>query len=68
MDSSVTMEGAESVLDCDPAKVKLVLSGNLIVSVSGERTPPAKDNSAAARRQQTPRGILSGIAFEIVKP
>lgn len=45
----------EIILQCDAAKAKLGLKGNLIVNISAERTPPAG------------RGALPAIPFEIVK-
>jgi len=60
--------GAELVLQCDPAKAKPGLRGNLIVDVSGERTPPPSANGrpAATARQRVPLGTLPAVPFEIV--
>jgi hypothetical protein len=72
--SFLTMQGAEFLLQSDAAKAKPGLSGNLIVGVAGERTPPANANDkpaakpAPARRQRLPLGTLPAIPFEIIKP
>jgi hypothetical protein len=67
-ESSLTGQGAEFVLQGDAAKAKPGLSGNLIVSISGERPPQAKDNPAPARRQRTLLGTLPAIPFIVAKP
>jgi hypothetical protein len=60
--------GAEIVLQCDSAKAKPGVKGNLIVDISGERTPPAANGRpAAASRQRVPLGTLPAIPFEIVR-
>ena len=64
-DSSPTQQGAEIVLQSNAAKAKPGLNGNLVVSVSGERTTFANNKPAAARRQRQPLGILPAIPFEI---
>jgi hypothetical protein len=66
-ESLLTRQGAEFVLQSDASKTKPGLAGNLIVNVSGERTPSAKDNPAA-RRQRTPLGTLPAIPFIVTKP
>ncbi len=53
------------VLQCDAAKAKPGLKGNLIVQVSGERAPGA--GKAKANQQRVPLGVLPAIPFEIVK-
>ena len=68
-EASLTQQGAEFVLECDAAKVKGSLKGNLIVNISGERTPPPNASTPPnTRRQRIPLGTLPAIAFEIVKP
>jgi len=60
--------GAEIVLRCDRAKAKPGLQGNLIIDISGERTPPAANGRpAAATRQRVSLGTLPAVPFEIVK-
>jgi hypothetical protein len=61
--------GVEIVLQCDAAKAKAGLKGNLIIDISGERTPPPAANGrpAAANRQRVPLGTLPAVPFEIVK-
>jgi hypothetical protein len=59
--------GAEIVFQCDAAKAKPGLKGNLILDISGERTAPAANGRpAAANRQRVPLGTLPAIPFEIV--
>jgi hypothetical protein len=59
-------DGAEIVLQCDAAKVKTGLKGNLIVNVLGERqVTPA--NGGAPTRQRLSLGTLPALPFEIVK-
>jgi hypothetical protein len=65
-DTSPGRDGAAIVLECDAAKAKPGLKGNLIIMVSGERTPPA--GKAQANRQRVPLGALPAVPFEIVKP
>jgi hypothetical protein len=65
-DLSVAMGGAQFVLEADSAKIKPGMRGNLIVTISGERVPPANAPNAGARRR-VPLGTLPAIAFEIVK-
>ena len=59
--------GAGFQLQADPARVKPGLRGNLIVTMSGERVPPANQPAPAARRRVV-LGTLPAIAFEIVPP
>jgi hypothetical protein len=42
------------------------LQGNLIVDISGERTPPAANGRPAGARQRVPLGTLPAVPFEIV--
>lgn len=56
------------VFAADPAKVKPGAKGNLIVSVSGERVPPAGSTPAAAARRRIALGVLPAIPFEVVRP
>jgi hypothetical protein len=58
--------GTEIVLQGDAAKAKPGLKGNLIVSISGERTPPPANGRPPANRQRVPLGTLPAIPFEIV--
>jgi hypothetical protein len=64
---SLDQQNAQIVLQADAAKVKPGLRGNLIVEMSGERTPPAAPTKAKANRQRVPLGFLPAIPFEIVK-
>jgi hypothetical protein len=64
---SLDQQNAQIVLQSDAAKTKPGLRGNLIVEISGERTPPAAAGKAKANRQRIPLGILPAIPFEIVK-
>src|SRR5450759_3798233 len=65
-DLVVVQAGASFVLQADAAKIKPGLRGNLIVTMSGERVPPANQPAPAARRRVM-LGTLPAIAFEIVK-
>jgi hypothetical protein len=56
----------EIFLRCDGAKAKLGLQGNLIVDISGERTPPAANGRPAGARQRVPLGTLPAVPFEVV--
>ena len=60
--------GTEIVLECDAVKAKPGLRGNLIVNISGERTPPTTNGRPPANRQRVPLGTLPAIPFEIVRP
>lgn len=62
-DGSVESAGARFVLYADEAKVKTGVRGNLIVTVSGERVPPA--GQKAPHRRVT-LGTLPAIPFEII--
>lgn len=63
-DLSVSQAGAEFVLAADSAKVKPGLRGNLIVTISGERVPPANAPNAGQRRRLQ-IGMLPAISFEV---
>ena len=64
-----TAEGGAIVIDCDAARVKPGLKGNLIVNILGERQAPATAPAAArANLQRVPLGALPATAFEIVAP
>jgi hypothetical protein len=54
-------DGTEIVLQCDAAKAKPGLKGNLIVNISAER-------AAQANRQRVSLGTLPAVPFEIVAP
>jgi hypothetical protein len=58
--------GSEIFLRCDAAKAKVGLQGNLIVDISGERTPPAANGKPAGARQRVPLGTLPAVPFEVV--
>ncbi len=60
-----TPDGVELVLFCDPAKAKAGTKGNLIISISGERKPPAAAARPQANRQRVPLGTLPAIPYEI---
>jgi hypothetical protein len=66
-ESSLAGQNAEFVLRSDAAKTKQGVKGNLIVSVSGERRPAAKDKPNAATQQRSPLGTLPAIPFEIAR-
>ena len=61
-------DGTGLVLQCDAAKAKAGLRGNLIVTVSGERNPPAANGRPPGNRQRVPLGTLPAVPFEIVRP
>lgn len=63
-DVTVDDAGATFVLRAEPAKAKAGLRGNLIVTISGERVPPANQQPAPARRRVV-LGTLPAIPFEI---
>jgi hypothetical protein len=58
--------GTEIFVRCDGAKAKVGLQGNLIVDISGERTPPAAGGRPAGARQRVPLGTLPAVPFEVV--
>jgi hypothetical protein len=58
--------GVEILLRCDAAKAKPGLQGNLIIGISGERTPPAANGRPAGALQRISLGTLPAVPFEIV--
>lgn len=66
-DVTVDAAGATFVLRAEPAKARAGLKGNLIVTISGERVPPATQQPAPARRRVV-LGTLPAIPFEVVSP
>jgi len=58
--------GAEIVVQCDAARVKPGLRGNLIFRISGERARSSENESQPANRRRIPLGVLPAIPFEIV--
>jgi hypothetical protein len=67
-DASTAQGATEIVLECDAAKAKPGLKGNLIISLTAERTAPAANGRPQAARQRVPLGTLPAVPFEIVKP
>lgn len=63
-DVSVTQNAGAFVLQVDGAKPLRPMRGNLIVTISGERVPPA--NAPNQVRRRVVIGTLPAIAFEIV--
>lgn len=59
--------GAQFALQADAAKIKPGARGNLIVTVSGERTGRGQQQAPAAQRR-VPMGTLPAIAYEIIRP
>jgi hypothetical protein len=59
-------DGTEIVLQCDAAKAKPGLKGNLIVNISAERVAQAANAKQQANRQRISLGTLPAIPFEIV--
>jgi hypothetical protein len=59
-------DGTEIVLQCDAAKAKPGLKGNLIVSISAERVAPPANAKQQANRQRVSLGTLPAVPFEIV--
>ena len=60
--------GAEIVLECDAAKAKPGLKGNLIVSVFAVPAASADKGKAPGNQRRAPMGSLPAIPFEIVTP
>jgi hypothetical protein len=58
--------GTELVLQCDAAKAKPGLKGNLIVNISAERVAQPANGSPQANRQRVSLGTLPAVPFEIV--
>jgi hypothetical protein len=59
-------DGTEIVLQCDAAKAKPGLRGNLIVNISAERVAQAANAKQQANRQRVSLGTLPAVPFEIV--
>ena len=57
----------EIVLECDPAKTKPGLKGNLIINAFLERARPGADTKAPRNRRRLPAGMLPAIPFETVR-
>jgi hypothetical protein len=57
---------AEIVLQCDAAKAKPGLKGNLIVNLVGERTATPANGTARPATQRVQLGALPAMPFEIV--
>jgi hypothetical protein len=64
--ASPVQDGTEIVLQCDAAKAKPGLKGNLIVNVSAERVAQPANGSPPANRQRVSLGTLPAVPFEIV--
>ena len=64
--ASPVQDGTEIVLQCDAAKAKPGLKGNLIVNVSAERVAQPATASPQANRQRVSLGTLPAVPFEIV--
>jgi hypothetical protein len=58
--------GTEIVLQCDAAKAKPGLKGNLIVNLVGERTVTPANGTARSTTQRVQLGALPAMPFEIV--
>ncbi len=65
---STNLQGARVVLECDSAKVKPGTSGNLVFTISGERTPPRGNQPAPPPRRRITIGTLPAIPFEVTPP
>ena len=61
-------DGTEIVLQCDAAKAKPGLKGNLIVNISAERVAQPANARPQANRQRVSLGTLPAVPFEIVAP
>jgi hypothetical protein len=59
-------DGTEIVLQCDAAKAKPGLKGNLIVNISAERVAQPANGRPQANRQRVSLGTLPAVPFEIV--
>ena len=64
--ASPVRDGTELVLQCDAAKAKPGLKGNLIVNISAERVAQPANAKQQANRQRISLGTLPAIPFEIV--
>jgi hypothetical protein len=59
-------DGTDLVLQCDAAKAKPGLKGNLIVNISAERVTQPANAKQQATRQRVSLGTLPAVPFEIV--
>jgi hypothetical protein len=66
-DASPGRDGTEIVLQCDAAKAKPGLKGNLIVNISAERVAQPANGRPQAARQRVSLGTLPAVPFEIVR-
>jgi hypothetical protein len=66
-ESVPVQEGTELVLQCDAAKAKPGLRGNLIVDVFAERSVTPPNQNAGPIKRRIELGTLPAIPFEIVK-
>jgi hypothetical protein len=66
-DLRLSSDGAEFVFRADPGKIAAGQRGNLIVAISGERTPAATAEQPSPTRRRVPLGTLPAISFEIVE-
>jgi hypothetical protein len=64
--ASPVRDGTELVLQCDAAKAKPGLKGNLIVNISAERVAQPANGAPPANRQRVSLGTLPAVPFEIV--
>jgi hypothetical protein len=66
---SIGPQTAELTFQSNAEKVKVGAKGNLVVNISGERTPTAAANQPApAMRRRISLGSLQAISFEITDP
>jgi hypothetical protein len=65
---TTTAGGREIVLVSDAAMVKAGVKGNLIVTVSMDRSGAAQKSAPAAAAQRVTLGTLPAIPFEVVQP
>ncbi len=65
---SAARGGAEIVLQCDAAKAKPGLQGNLIVNAFASMPDTAGKAKAGAGQRRAPMGTLPAIPFEVVTP
>ncbi len=65
-ETNPTRDGIEIVLQCDAAKTKPGLKGNLIINTFLERTPPANAVKPKVNKRRIPSGTLPAMPFEVV--
>jgi hypothetical protein len=65
---SIGFQNAELTFRFDSEKVKPGTKGNLIVGVSGERTPAAADQPRPGGRRRISLGSLQAMPFEVPDP